>query len=329
MSELKIKYPMGWGNSRAVREAFLTTYNGTPIHFRFQELMEFDYPDHSGDSDVLELTRSVIKRQTGGEYKHVFLVNGATGGVVITLRAYAKQGFCDCHTRQAPYYVRYPNMISAASLTHLDDTFHIGRNESIILLDVPSNPLAKLNEIENSNGSPVVLDGVYFNNVYMRLKIPTPKHDVLVGSYSKLLGINGLRIGWIATNDDILAERLKTLVSAEYCGLSTSSSEILKSVLKDFDWIMFETQARSRLDYNREQWSKLEKYFGGTPVEPNGMFYYAPMDEACKELMHGAGVFWTSGEDLGTTDQFGRFNLGQDVNLVRRAVADVLNSDKI
>jgi aspartate/methionine/tyrosine aminotransferase len=162
----------------------------------------------------------------------------------------------------------------------------------------------------------------------MALKTPAPPHDVLVGSYSKLLGMNGIRIGWIATNDDMLAERIKDLVTAEYCGLSSSSTQIVKSALQDFDWDSFEIGARMRLDYNRQQFTRLEKFFQGAKVGPNGMFFYGPMDEKCQELMRKCGVLWTSGTDLGTSEDFGRFNLGQDTQVVKKVVEEVLKTDK-
>ncbi len=83
------------------------------------------------------------------------------------------------------------------------------------------------------------------------------------------------------------------------------------------------------LNCNREEWSKLEKFFGDTPVSPIGMFYYGPMDETCKKLMNKAGIHWTPGPQMGTFhDNHGRFNIGQDNKLIRDAVKAVLKADK-
>lgn len=325
-----MKFDLGWGNSVAVRQAFLANSTGTGLVFDNEALMGFDYPSHEGDAKLIEITRQVIKRQVGLDYRHILLTNGATGGVVISLRAYAAQGRVYCNTRNAPFYVRYPRMVEAAGLVHSQEIRPITRHASVVLLDIPSNPLGITKPFDYSGVDvPVVLDAVYLNRVYTTGNVLAPAHDVLVGSYSKLLGINGIRIGWIATNDDLLYERMKELVGSEYCGLSTASTEIVKSALHRFNWLNFETEARQKLDYNREEWSKMERYFGQTPVIPVGMFYYGPVDAKAKELLGKAGINFTPGSRLGTDDSFGRFNLGQSCEEIRAAVKAMLKADKI
>lgn len=318
-----MKYDLGWGNSVAVREAFLNTYHGNPMSVAREELMGFDYPTHEGDPELVEITRQIIKRQTDQEYKHVFLTNGATGGVVIALRAYAQRGLTHCLTRPAPYYVRYPSMIAASGLIH---TEHLDYN-AVALLDVPSNPLGLTSEIGRI-GMPVILDGVYLNRVYAPVMYGLPRHEVMVGSYSKLLGINGIRVGWLATNDDLLAARFKDLVTSEYCGLSQASTDILKHTLQGLNWDRFETSAKFKLNCNREEWSQLEKFFQGTPVLGVGMFYYAPMDAKAQEIFTRANVSWTKGSAMGTNDDFARFNLGAKNEIIEEAVRAILKADR-
>lgn len=324
-----MKYDLGFGNSVCIRQAFLETYHGDMVVFTHHGLSKFDYPERHGDPELIEITRQVIKRQTGIEKKHIFLTNGATGAVTIALRAFAQRGKTICYTREAPWYLRYPSMIKASGLIHLNETHGIDPNEGVVLLDIPSNPVGITRPISNSITAPMVLDGVYLNKVYTSgYFIPIPAHDVLAGSYSKLLGLNGLRIGWIATDDSLLAERIKELVVGEYCGLSVASAEILKNVLYNFDWECFESIAKMNLNYNREQWSKLEKFFGDRPVVHDGMFYYGKMDKLCKSLMEKSGIKWTKGSELGTDDSYGRFNLGQDIEMVRKAVNAVIIHDR-
>jgi aspartate/methionine/tyrosine aminotransferase len=322
------RFDLSFGNSVAVRKAFLETYNGHMVVFSAHSLERFNYPERTGDPELIEITKQVIKRQTGQEYKHVMLTNGATGGVVIALRAYAQQGREFCHTRKAPWYTRYPGMIKAAGLAHDDQEIFTFDNQSVVLLDLPSNPLAL---IDNPYWDvPTILDGVYFNKVYMRSTIVNvPRHDVMVGSYSKLTGVNGLRCGWVATNDDLLADRLGALITSEYCGLSAADTEILKTAMRDLNWDYFEEHARNYLDDNRESFSKLEKFFGGTKVADIGMFAYVPIDEQCRKLLEKTGIIWTKGSDMGTDDSFGRFNLGADPMILRRAVTAMLQTDKI
>src|SRR5574337_665649 len=169
------KFDLGFGNSLAVREAFMETvgepYGGYSIDF--DDLMKMDYPTHEGDEDLVAITKQVIRRQIGNSYCHVFITNGATGGVVIALRAYREQGRDCARTREAPWYGRYPGMIKAAGMRHASPFYE---PNAVILLNLPGNPTASLDEIYNAHNYPVILDAVYFNNVYAKGTIRTVKH---------------------------------------------------------------------------------------------------------------------------------------------------------
>jgi aspartate/methionine/tyrosine aminotransferase len=326
-----MKHDLSWGHSIAVRTAFLETISGGATTFGYKELEVMNYPPHEGDEELIQLTKEVIYRQTGQKYEHILLTNGATGGVTIALRAYQQQGYEVCHVEEPPFFPLYPSMTYTAgfksySYGSLKDNLH----KTVRLIDSPSNPLGtiKTGIFRHNFDTKVIWDAVYHNNVYTSLKIIPIDHDVVVGSYSKLTGLNGIRIGWIATNDRMLYERLRKLVTAEYAGLDVPSVKILLKYLKDFYWDSFETNATYKLNCNREQWSKLEKYFGDQPVSPCGMFYYGPMDKACKKLLEKSGITWMPGSSCGTNDDFGRFNLGQDNKIIMNAVKQVLKNDK-
>lgn len=324
-----MKFDLGWGNSVAVREAFLNTYHGNPMVLAKEELMGFDYPTHEGDPELVGITRKVIERQTGRNYKHVFLVNGATGGCVIGLRAYSQMGYEFCLTRKAPFYVRYPKMIEAGGVKQIQQGHPVWENKVVTLLDLPSNPLGLNTPIDLLTQTPVLIDGVYYSNVYMPFRpLALPQHTIMIGSYSKLLGINGVRVGWLATNDDMLAERLKDLVTSEYCGISQASTDLLKHTLQGFEWDRFEASARFKLDCNRSEFELLEKFFDGTSVPSTGMFFYGPMDAKAQEIFTKANVTWTKGSALGTDDGFARFNLGAKTEVIADAVKAVLKADR-
>jgi len=323
-----MKIDLGWGNSVAVREAFLDTYHGNPMVLAKEELLKFDYPTHEGDPELVEITRSVVERQTGRKYKHLFLVNGATGGCVIALRAYNQAGFDFCVTRPAPYYIRYPNMIKSSGMTQIQHNPNHSNTKSVTLLDLPSNPLGLQTPISLLAKMPTIIDAVYYSGVYMQVRGILPEHSVMVGSYSKLTGVNGIRIGWLATDDDLMAERFRDLVTSEYCGLSRASSDILKHTLQGFNWDRFEAAARFKLDCNRSEWELLEKFFDGTPVLGIGMFYYAPMDQKAQDIFTKANIGWTKGSAMGTDDGFARFNLGAKTESIFETVRRVLKADR-
>lgn len=319
-------HDLGWGNAYAVRTAFLECIAQKSVLFNLNN-KNLDYTNHSGNTELNEITKTVIKRQTGIEYKHVLLVNGATGGCTIAMRAYAQMGYEFAITREPPYFPIYPNMIGASGLKQ---SFNNVKN-SVVLLDSPENPGGNIHTVWGIN-QPLIHDAVYHSKVYARCRLPVIACDVVVGSYSKLLGLNGLRTGWMGTNNDLLHLRLKDLVVSEYAGLSSASDAVLLDLLRDKDeyfWAIFEAKASYALDCNREEWSKLEKYFHGVTVGPNGMFYYAPIDLKCKDLLERSGITWTKGSSLGTNDSFGRFNIGHDRKTIREAVKTVLKNDRI
>jgi aspartate/methionine/tyrosine aminotransferase len=99
--------------------------------------------------------------------------------------------------------------------------------------------------------------------------------------------------------------------------------------MTDGDWTRFESRAQENLNDNRTEFSKLEKFFGHTPINKYGMFYYAPIDAACHKLLTRSGIIWSPGSDLGATNDFGRFNVGQDMAMTKEAVQTILKNDKI
>ena len=254
------KLDLGFGNSVCVREAFLNTYSGSLIVTTQDTLSKFDYPPYTGNAELVKKTKNIVERQTGHRYKHVILTNGATGAINITLRTYNLMGYDTCVTRTAPYYLRYPTMIAQAGLNHIHETDHRTMLKTVALLDCPSNPLNLNSEIAQP-GTPTILDGVYLNNIYTNGGITLPKHSVYVGSYSKLTGLNGLRIGFIGLDDDSMYERLKAQVMAQYCGLATAESLVAEQLLDGINWELFENRAKHALNCNREEFSKLERYF--------------------------------------------------------------------
>ena len=332
------KHDLIWGDSVAVRQAFLEQTRGISIQFGLTELEAMDYTPFNGDAKLIEETAKVILRHTGLKYDHIFLTNGATGACTIALRAYARSGsYVAVITNPAPYFPLYPGMAHAAGLKHVTEREKMERAwKSVILLDTPANPSGSIAEAPLwASGCPVIWDAVYHNPAYCSILVPPPEHEVMVGSFSKLTGLNGLRLGWIATNHPFLAERIGKLIAPEYCGLSKPSKMILTTLLDQFNndpdyfWGAFEQAARYKLDCNRTEWAKLEKYFNGYSVSPNGMFHYAYLDNAAKALLAEANVLYQAGSKCGTDDSFGRFNIGQDPKVILSAVRAILKADKI
>lgn len=324
------RFDLSWGNAVCVRQAFIEGLFHKVVFFGLTD-DNLNYTPHDGDEKLIEITRSVIERQVGPTYQHIFLVNGATGGVTLALRAYVQMGYKTALTRKAPYFPIYPDMVESAGLKHVYGQSYKNCANPVALIDSPSNPAGDIEEGTPWTGTPLIWDAVYHNRVYTAGNYKPIGCDVMVGSYSKLLGLNGIRMGWIATNDNVVAMHLKSLITAEYCGLSSAGNVVMLNVLEKWKeqsfWENFEWKARANLNVNREEWSKLERYFAGQRVSPNGMFFFGPADEACKKLLQKSGIVYTKGPSMGVSDDYIRINLGQDTKLVREAVQAVIKND--
>lgn len=329
-------FNMAWGNSICIRQAFVEAMNPIVVLFNINDFRDMGYTEHNGDPELIEATRAVLERQTGIRYEHIVLTNGATGGIVVALTALRNNtSIGDCvYTSPAPFFRMYPDIIKNAGLDHLQ-TEHFSKHESgIVLLDNPSNPKGTLyhgdHGISKYGRHILIFDSVYFTKSFIGKHMPAPPiHDINVGSYSKMTGLNGVRVGFCATNNPLIYERLKQAVGSHYCGLSHAQNTITKQLIKNVDWDLFENLAQKKLDDNRTEWSKLEKYFDDTPVYPIGMFFWSTADKACKDLLDSARVTYFPGSKLHATDDFIRINLGQDCQLVKDAVKAVLAEDKI
>jgi aspartate/methionine/tyrosine aminotransferase len=330
------KFDLGWGESVAVRKAFVEASGNFFIPFNNKDIVEMGYTPHEGDPAMIEATRKVIERQTGIRYDYIVLTHGATGGLHVALNALKQQvRYESVVTAPAPFFRMYPSIIKSAGFEHEEEVnFSKIDRSAVILVDSPSNPIGNLWTgdlgMVRTDNKMVVWDSVYHTGSYLpKIHLPPPNHVLNVGSFSKMTGINGIRVGWVATNNGSLYERLKECVATEYCGLSSAQNRIILDLVKHCDWDAFEQGARRKLDGNREEWSKLEKYFGDTTVYPIGMFYYSRADQSCKDLLDRAGITYFPGSKLYHNDDFIRINLGQDVELVRDAVKAILAEDKI
>lgn len=330
------KLDLAWGHSICVRKAFVESIHPFLVYFNSYDVLKMDYTDHSGDLELIDMTRDIVERQVGIKYKHIFLTNGATGGLSIVLTSLKLLGNKEVVTNFAPFFRMYPDIIENCGLKHSQSNDFKLCEPSLVLLDNPANPTGRLylgdptvsNELLNPHK--VIFDSVYYSKTYLpKIGAIVPKHDINVGSYSKMTGVNGIRIGYVALNDDILATAIESVVAATYCGLSHPQYTVTKYLVKNVDWDMFELKSKSNLDNNRSEWSKLEKYFGDHKVNDCGMFYWAPADKSCKDLLDRAGVTYFLGSKLYHNDDFVRINIGQDMEVVRDAVKAIIAEDKI
>jgi len=329
-----MKYNFGFGDSFAVSDSAFETFR-----FLANSVQNFHptYPPVTGFPHLNDKTKQIVKVLTGQNYKHVLITHGATGAVNLILRYLDPSVHNETVITDENYFIFYPQMISRAGFIMKNDKALLETNsEAIHLTAVPSNPCGEM-DITGTSERRTIWDACYFSPIYMNTKLSpeayVPKHRAMVGSFGKLLGINGARLGWIATNDTEMYERLVWDQAVDTMGVSTLGCSLIENLLGEgmsgdaFKMQIFFASARNKINNNREALRRLEK-FGSNPVPENGMFWFTSMDEKARSLLEKTGVKVIDGTECGGQKGSVRITLGQTPELTGQMVRAVLTMDR-
>jgi aspartate/methionine/tyrosine aminotransferase len=314
-------FNLGWGEPVCVREALDDLYLvKTPT----TRLKNMAYPDYHGQPALIQHLKTMLG------YKYIIVTNGTTSSINIVLRALARyEGRSVCVTEK-PHFPFYPDIIQKCGYTHKTGilTDNTVSSQKLILADIPSNPWGKLYNVDNSHNN-VIWDSVYANKVYMNTKIPfAVSNRVNVGSFSKMLGLTGVRIGWIATNDAADYQMFDAENLYETCGISIPSQDLITDILNTVDIARFYTNAQGRVNMNREEFQKLSKFFDGQEIPVNGMFYPVWVNSSAIKIIARADVQYITLDHSGESTLI-RFNLAQNNEITRAAVKAIKTADRI
>jgi aspartate/methionine/tyrosine aminotransferase len=271
----------------------------------------------------------IVKNSTGAEYKYCVLVSGAQMGVAAGLKALEKN-FGEWVFHDDLYFLRYPQMIKTLGLTRMNRQW-FDHDGGILLTASPSNPTGEIDKEFVYKPESTIWDAAYHNEIYTSpvasAYLPRPNHSMMVGSLGKLTGINGLRLGWVATNDALLAEEVKVQHYNLTLGVSTTSLGILENLLNKVNLTDFFINANHALNDNRSELSKLE-YLFARPVPKYGMFWFTEADSAVRKLLEKAKVTYVEGKECGGSADTLRITMGQTRSLTKDMVKAVLKGDK-
>ena len=235
----------------------------------------------------------LIYRHVGVRFKYIHITNGATGALNHLMRVLnGTVGY------RKPCFSYYDQILKRNNKIYQE----VG--SEITIVDSPSNPYGFIND-----GKCTIWDSVYHTPVFTDNK-RRPASRILVGSVSKSLGLASLRVGWIAHNEDLLANKIENDIVTETAHLPTIGHETLVRFLDRTNLDLFEEKAKGVLDFNKEIVDKLAI---GTVYE-NSMFMIC--DKLLEKEFSKRNIIVT---DLG--DKL-RVNLGQTpeniFELVRR-----------
>lgn len=328
MDTQNIKIDFGWGNPHFLLDLLDQKLGGMNY---YPDLKKMKYGPYEGTNALIAATREVIKETTGQTYHHVMITNGASSAINILLRRHKARGGMTIVTSKYGY-PSYNDMIKRAGLQRFRGLERMeaqnilepnGKEHSYVcLIDSPENPMGV--QFTGGNAGRDIWDGVYHNKVYTKRLDLQPKHKYFVGSYSKLLGLAGMRIGFIATNDSLAYEGLLAESRNELTGISRPSQELIVQILARLDLDDFTTQGANELADNKHEFTKLEYLFDGQPVNEVGMFYCAKVDPKARQLLDKCGVGYVMLDE----DTI-RLSMGQSKKIVKEGIQYILKKDRV
>jgi aspartate/methionine/tyrosine aminotransferase len=321
----KIKYNFGWGNPYFLLDILHATYFPNLT----MDVTKLIYGPYEGTKELIETSHRVIKETTGQQYSHLLITNGASSAVNVLLRYFKARGGREVFTTQYGY-PSYEEMIKRAGLKRVrglhKPMVNLGLSHDLMtvqamrLIDSPENPLG--DQFTGGDEHRDIWDGVYHNKIYTQNMAAQPKHKFFVGSYSKLLGVAGARIGFIATNDPLAYEALLIESRNELTGISRPSQDLIVDIMKKIDLDKFMRIGHLHLCYNKSEFQKIEYLFDGQPVNDVGMFYCAKADPKAVSTLERAGV-----EYVRLDDETIRLSMGQTLEVVKNGIQAILKED--
>lgn len=326
---------LGWGDPHFLLEILHVMHK--PNHFAdVSSISNCTYSPDLGEELLLGEIRQITKKLTGEDYKYFLITNGATQALNTIMRVWkASHGLQRVITSQTGY--PYSHMMAKKSqLIHRKvdlSTFERsslkhGGLKDLIIVESPSNPFGE--QFYHKNGTVIdnqsftVWDGVYHNPIYNACPAIKPPHHVFVGSFSKLLGLTGARVGWLATNHEYYFDRFAQDSLYENATVSKPSQKMIIDILQNIDLMTFMKLGKNSLDQNRQILNELSGLLG-TDIQEKGMFYCAEVDDKMLNLFNKANVHHIQFEI--DDKKFIRLNIGQTRDILTKAVKAIKKID--
>lgn len=201
----------------------------------------YQYPDPHGQTDLIQ----ALKPDHG---EHILVTNGAKQGIAALLYAYRKRGADSIH-HATPFWPTYKTLAAESRLLFLTNTRGVNTN-TVRVLTSPNNPDGVV-----SVGPCHIWDAAYYSPAYSNT-LQVPQHVASVWSAAKLLGVPGMRVGWVRTKDAELAKLVSEYVELTTSGVCTLAQTAVAKLLTRADLYssQFEEsleQARDVLETNR------------------------------------------------------------------------------
>jgi aspartate/methionine/tyrosine aminotransferase len=281
------------------------------------------YPQSRGEPELL---KELERRHHG---MHVVVTVGAKQGISAALAAYAEVYGTEAAIHTAPYWPSYPILAKREfPIYGLGSmaSYMGGPNKVVRVTTSPNNP-----DGTESTEDCDIWDAAYASSVY-GFTTPPAHWTVAVYSAAKLLGLSGLRIGWVVTADARLAKAIAVYVERFTSGVCVTSQRHLAYALKHLrvnDDHAFFDAARKTLLKNGETFMKLLgdrlSRVDGVPTSGKGMFawFHVPGDslQSFKDALTTSKVLLMPGEAFGMVEPgWYRMSMGHHDGYTYRAL---------
>lgn len=309
------------GYNLAVGEAFFLSDSLFWSSTRQVGFGPFLYPTANGEKELIE------ELQLLHPGKHIVVTNGGKQAIAAALYALRNVYSYSSAYHSAPYWPSYPTLIHSAKLM---------REERAVRSSDPALKIATL--INNPNGAIAddscdLLDCAYAHSVY-GWQDEWPDHRISVWSAAKMFGAAGLRLGWLVTDDEKLAEKAIFHQEITTSGVSVLTQRYGAQLFKyqrehqNIAQASYET-ARDILLKNGDNFNQAMgpycSIIQGVPLDGRGMFAWfkiAPeYQEEFKIAITKLKIKLVTGEACGVKeDGWYRMSMGHRVNFTQEAL---------
>ena len=316
-------WDLSWGEPVCVREVLDKHYRQS---FKPIDILNMGYAPDDGNEVLVELIQDYLLDTCGKTYEHVIVTTGTVSAINVVLRTFQKYEGTKYVSTYSNHFPWYPHIIEKNGLKHRLHHLRVEDNQ-MKLIDMPSNVTGNMSQ--SNFGDKCLWDSVYYNPVYINSpRLSLRPHRVNVGSFSKVLGLTGLRIGYIATDSTTDYKRFQSENLYESGTISQPSQALITDILETMPFDKFYYHAKASVNNNRESLNKINHLFNGQMVQNNGMFYAVQADSKAVSILDKALVKYVVLSEDGS-GQFIRFNLGQNNKITADAVKEIEKVDKI
>ncbi len=289
------------------------------------------YPQYQGQPELLE----ELKKKHPG--LHVVVANGAKQAILATLYAYQLgRHFPNEIFHEAPHWPSYPTLAKLSGGSFFCHRYYPSVEGTVTVITSPNNPDSRTFK---DGDECHIWDAAYAHEVY-GWNGKAPKHEVSIWSAAKLFGVSGLRVGWLVTANDRIAELAADYVEKTTSGVNVEAqlrvAEILTEIRENPEEVKDHyKEARQRLYENGYIFNQTVAPYclqiAGLPATDVGMFAWFQPDMNTlkfKDALAEAKILLVSGTACGMDDSWFRMSLGQTPEVLKpqlERLAEVLS----